>query len=185
MVAKHSGIFTETKGRFGALLVCGLCIAMVALTSLSQSVHAHQAKAAITEVLFNPRTGNLEVAHRFIAHDAEHAARLLFDKNADIIKSAEVREQFATYVTESFSISSNGKAIPLTLLGVELDRTYLWVYQETVAPTDVTAFKIQHRAMSDLWSDQINTVNVKRDGDVQTVTFVGGELAKSVDVPGS
>ncbi len=39
---------------------------------------AHQQKIAITTVLFNPRTQNIEIMHRFNLHDAEHAVKALF-----------------------------------------------------------------------------------------------------------
>ena len=44
------------------------------------SALAHQQRAAITKVLFNKNTGNLEVMHRFFLHDTEHAVQMLFDK---------------------------------------------------------------------------------------------------------
>lgn len=53
------------------------------LLMVCQAVSAHQIKAAITTVLFNPRTENIEVMHRFNLHDAEHAVKALFDKRAD------------------------------------------------------------------------------------------------------
>ena len=44
----------------GLLLLCLLPLAW-----------AHQDREAITQVLFNPRTGNIEVMHRFLLHDVE------------------------------------------------------------------------------------------------------------------
>ena len=70
---------------------------------------AHKMKAAYTIVLFNERTGYLEVMHRFTLHDAEEAAWFLFDKNADIIAKDETQAQFAQYVVTQFSLKTQPK----------------------------------------------------------------------------
>ena len=46
--------------------------ALLFFVACGQAV-AHQQKIAITTVLFNPRTENIEIMHRFNLHDAEHA----------------------------------------------------------------------------------------------------------------
>ena len=96
---------------------------------------AHQQKAALTEILFNPRTGNIEVAHRFILHDAEHAIRKTLDIGDSLVGSPDTQSAFANYVADRFALAtSDGTALPLTLLGAEIEGGYLWVYQETPAP---------------------------------------------------
>ena len=72
-------------------------VLLVSAMSYSTAAQAHQIKAAITTVLFNPRTENIEVMHRFNLHDAEHAVKALFDKHADIMDDIETQQQFADY----------------------------------------------------------------------------------------
>ena len=50
-------------------------------------VSAHQQKTAFSTVLFNPRSENIEIMHRFRVHDAEHAVKQILGKDADIINS--------------------------------------------------------------------------------------------------
>ena len=40
----------------------------------SAPLGAHQQKAALTTLRYNPRSNEVEIAHRFALHDAEHAA---------------------------------------------------------------------------------------------------------------
>ena len=83
---------------------------------------AHQQKAAITRIIFNERTGTVEVVHRFFLHDAEHAVRQVLDRNADIIGSATTRQQFADYVEQNFVMhNQRGAEIPLQSVGHEID----------------------------------------------------------------
>lgn len=140
----------------------------------STPVFAHQLRSAITKVLFNPNTGNLEVMHRFYLHDTEHAVKALFDKNADIINSADTQELFTNYVSQRFFIKPlNGEELRLNLVGHEIDRIYFWVYQEIKAPDNIEGLTIIHNALRELWHDQVNTVNVEGRGDLKTATFEG------------
>lgn len=139
---------------------------------------AHQQKEAITRVSFNPRTGNIEVMHRFLLHDAEHASRELLGKGADLIASAADRDRFEAYVHERFELlDQDERPIKLTPVGNEVEAEFLWVYAEAPIPDQLTALTISHRALRDVWPDQINLVNVERDKEVQSALFSQGSDA--------
>lgn len=155
------------------------------------NISAHQQKAAITEILFNPRTGNIEVSHRFLLHDAEHAVRLLFDPKADIISDEQTQDRFARYVTESFDIAlpvstsqtsqtDDNRTLALSLVGHEIERQWMWIYQEIAIPEGLNGLEVAQQAMTDLWESQYNTVNIKRNDKVQTLVFVGRRLPETV-----
>jgi len=137
-------------------------------------VEAHQQKSAITRVLFNERTGNIEVMHRFLLHDAEHAVRDIFGGDADILASKDVRERFAEYVGERFDLRGDGAPLDLSAVGTEIEGRFLWVYQETVIPEELTVLSIRHDALRDIWPEQVNLVNVERDGDTRSANFEDG-----------
>ena len=144
------------------------------------SLSAHQQKTAISTVLFNPRTENIEIMHRFRVHDAEHAVREILGKDADIIDSKKTQEQFGEYVNQRFSLfGSDEQSLPLKMVGVELDGKFFWVYQETTQPTKMDNMTIRHDALRDLWPEQVNTINVEGKGKLQTLTFTDSvELLK-------
>lgn len=133
---------------------------------------AHQQKAAETTVLFNKRSGQLEVSHRFYIHDTEHAVQSLFDKNADIINSNQTQQQFADYVAQQFLIQTLTETdLPLTNVGYEVEGKFFWVYQETVIPSKLAGIKMFNGALRDLWPTQINMVNIEGKGNVRTLYF--------------
>jgi hypothetical protein len=149
-----------------------MSVAFVALFLLSQPTFAHELKAALTTVLFNPRTSNIEVTHRFYLHDAEHAVKAIFGNDADIIGSEKTQQQFATYVRERFLMADQtGKNLPLSEVGFEVERRFFWVYQETKEPTTLQNLTISHNALRDLWPEQINSINIEGKGDVKSLTF--------------
>lgn len=133
---------------------------------------AHQQKTAISTILFNPRTQNIEVMHRFNVHDAEHAVKHIFGRNADIIASSKTQQQFSDYVAQRFSMArESGEAITLKSAGYEIDGQFFWVYLETQQPAKLDNLVISHNALRDLWPSQINTINIEGKGDLQTLTF--------------
>ena len=137
---------------------------------------AHQQKNAVTRILFNENTGNIEVMHRFFIHDAEHAAGLIFGERQMLAESRESRELFSSYVINRFSIEAsfrkgNSEVLGLSYVGEEVDGQFLWVYQEIPAQEDITAFTIENLTLRDVWSDQSNLVNIERDGRIYSLTF--------------
>lgn len=152
--------------RLASLLLASLLLAM--------PLAAHQQKEAVTRVLFNPRTGNIEVMHRFSLHDAEHASRKLFGTSANLLGSAADRKRFEAYVHQQFSLADqNGEPVALTPVGNEIENQYLWVYAETAVPSDLTALRITHQALREIWPEQVNLVNVEREESVQSALFDG------------
>ena len=155
----------------------GLILAGAPFAGASRAM-AHQRKAGLTRLLFNPRTGNIEAMHRFYSHDAEHAVRVLFDPEADILQQPAVREQFGLYAAERFHIAGvvGGTDTPIALdyVGCELDGAFIWVYQEAPGPDVVLdGVAVENAVLMDLWPEQYNLVNIERAGVVRSLTFAG------------
>lgn len=153
---------------------------------LSSAAHAHRLKNAFTTVLFNDRSDRLEVMHQFYLHDAEQVATEIVGQTANLFENAEDRQRFAVYVHERFSLyDPRGERLPLTLRGAEIDGDFLWVYQAMRLPDPpLGALTVEHRALRDLWPDQVNTVNVEGRGPIRTLTFRDTASRLSVDLIG-
>lgn len=151
------------------LIVLSIC--------LSFQANAHQLKQAITTILFNPRTDNIEVMHRFELHDAEHAVKQIFKDDIkttdiDIMADPDTQEKFSQYVVERFSMfNKDQEMLALKTVGYEVERKHFWVYQETSAPDSLEGLYIEHNALRDIWQSQINTINVEGKGAIKTLTF--------------
>ncbi|MEL7539855.1 MAG: DUF6702 family protein, partial [Pseudomonadota bacterium] len=78
-----------------------------------------------------------------------------------------------SYVTERFVLTdaSSGDRVPLTLLGGEVERGYYWVYQEGPLETSLTGLSITQGVLMDAIPQQTNRVNIRRNGDVNTLIF--------------
>ena len=155
----------------------------IAILLLAAPLSAHQQKEAITRVLFNPRTGNIEVMHRFLLHDAEHAVKELVEANADILGSESTRQAFADYVYARFAISDQGgRPLPLSPVGQKIEGRFIWVYQEAPIPATLSVLHITHNALRDIWPEQVNLVNVEHDGDLKSATFQAGNREMTIEL---
>ena len=148
-------------------------LALICVLALAASAQAHQIKSAFTKILFNPRTQNLEIMHRFYIHDAEHAMQLIFGERPDLLTDNQDQAKFADYVSQRFFISSVQQDLPLKLVGVETEGKFLWVYQETQPPAGMQALTIRHNALREIWPTQVNTLNIEGQGELKTLTFDG------------
>lgn len=147
------------------------CLFAVALLFSLES-YGHQQKTAISTVLFNPRTQNIEVMHRFYMHDAEHAVREIFGKDADILANTDTQKQFSEYVAQRFSLfNQKGESMLLSDVGFEVEGKFFWVYQETPQMDSLENMTVKHDALRELWPTQVNTVNVEGKGNIRTLTF--------------
>lgn len=152
----------------------------------SAVAYAHEQKTAVTRIYFNPVTDNIEVMHRFLVHDAEHAAQQIFGVGQSLLESDQSRELFSSYVVNRFSLEARYKnaessALSLDYVGVEIDGQFIWVYQEAKIAEDITGFIMVNMALRDVWPDQSNLVNVDRQGETFSVLFDDGSEVKTLN----
>jgi len=160
-----------------------IAIILLATLLFAPLLAAHQQKESITRLLFNPRTGNIEVMHRFLLHDAEHAMRNLFGEAVNLLDSPADRDRFERYVHARFSmVDQHQVGITLTPVGNEIDQQFLWVYAECPIPEGLSRLTLTHNALRDLWPEQINVVNVERNKTVRSAVFREGIAEVSIDL---
>ena len=161
------------RGRSRKVLLALLTLQCCLMPGLSA---AHEQKTAVTRILFNESTGNIEVMHRFFMHDAEHAAGVVFGEAQNLMESADSRKFFSNYVINRFAIAAEDSGGETTLLnleyvGEEIEGQFLWVYQEAKQLKDLSALFVVHVALRDIWPDQANLVNVEKDGQIYSLSF--------------
>jgi hypothetical protein len=151
---------------------------------------AHQQKEAYITLLFNESSGNLEVSHRFLVHDAEHIFAELFDVkelnlSGDILNDERTQAAFAAYVNAHFSLADANKVeLKLNSLGYEVEGKHFWMYQETTIP-QTAELHVKHTALHDIWHKQVNHINVEINGQVTSVRLQkqDGSSWRSIKLP--
>ena len=149
------------------------CITAAVVGAFVGQACAHQVRSAVTTVLFNDRTGAIEVMHKIDLHDGEHAAKMLWGWR-DLSQDETARGNIADYVRSRFSLAVNGEApMALEAVGEEIEGRYLWVYHEATRPTCVHNLAVSNRVFFEFWPDQRNLVNVEIGDAVHSAEFLG------------
>ena len=158
-------------------------IVLIATIFLAAPVRAHQLQVAISTVKFITRNNTIEIIHRFYSHDVEHALSSLTGHRVDIFQDEEARQAFGEYVSEHFQLSGQGETeLPLSLVGVELEGDFIWVYQETPIPGQLSELTISDSALLGVTPGQVNTVNVECNGELNTLVFSEKSTTAEVEI---
>lgn len=157
---------------------------LTVLLGLGQNfVFAHQMQAAMTTVSFKAANGTIEVIHRFYTHDTEQVLTELAGKQVDLVGDGNVQRQFGRYVSENFQLTDQAtRQLPLSLVGVELEGDFIWVYQETTLPAQLHELTVHNSALLDSLPNQVNTVNVECGDVVSTLVFSGNIRIQSTAI---
>lgn len=153
-----------------------------ALLAWLAAAPAHEQKAAVTTISANPRTGNVEVIHRFLLHDVEHAARELGWTGTDLLVNPDDQARFAAYVASHFELALRGEPpLALELVGQEAEGRYLWVYQELAGEVDLARLVVSNTVLRKLWPEQHHLVNVKLANELRSLLFTAGTTRLALD----
>lgn len=151
----------------------------VIVISLAGATIAHTFHASLTEVELNAKTRRIELAMRLFTTDLERA---LSDGGAplDIDTTKDVDARIERYLQAKLLLKdAHGSVVKLQMIGKESDAHTTWVYLE--APYDDAAkLTLYNGVFLELFDDQVNSVNIKREVRRGTLTFQRGDGAKAV-----
>ncbi len=144
-------------------------VGALVLSCMLSISNAHQQKEAYISLLFNQRTGNMEISHRFLLHDAEHGLSFILKGAGDLSADELTQQRFFDYIQQHFKARDNDdRDLPLKPVGYEVDGKYFWIYQESKIP-DTEVIKLKHSALHELWPSQTNHINIEKDGWVKSL----------------
>ena len=169
---------TNVKSKFNFILLA-VCLAGMILTS--SNIFAHPYHVSRTELNWNPKTGNFEVALCLWPADLEKALSRDQGKSIDLDKVENLDEMLKAYIEKKFFIrgivkSADSKAdsadetITPTVrwVGHEKDMKQAWLYFEVVV--DKTDVKAEVVSETDKTASAFKPVkaNIKTKGNVET-----------------
>ena len=156
---------------------------LMAAFLITQPVSAHDYHASITDVKYNPRTQNLEVAVKVFMDDLENAlSRQAKTKITYSSSSEEVKKHIADYLQSRLSFEvEKGKPLKSKLLGSEEDVDVVWMYVEVpVQKIPMAQLYVKNAILTDLFADQMNIVNVNYKGETESVLMQRGDVTKKL-----
>ena len=149
----------------------------------AQPASAHDYHASITDIEYNPRTQSLEVAVKVFMDDLEDAlSRQAKSKITYSSSSVAVKEQLSDYLKTNLAFElEKGKPLKAKILGSEEDADVVWIYVEVpVQQPALTHLYVKNAILTDLFSDQMNIVNVNYKGETESVILQTGDVTKKL-----
>ncbi|TWI64411.1 hypothetical protein IP91_03181 [Pseudoduganella lurida] len=132
---------------------------------------AHNYHMGMADIGYNAATGNTEIVHTYTAHDLETLLTNLYGRQFDM-GMEEDQEVLRRYLEKRFTITADGKPLPLQWVGVKADADVLTIFQQverTALPAGALLFD---GVLSDFIATQVNTVNVGARNGRPAVTLV-------------
>jgi hypothetical protein len=147
----------------GALAACLVCWCLAA--------HAHQFHLGITDVTFNPKTGNTEIVHTYMAHDIEALLSNLYQRQFDLTQP-EDEAILRKYVEKQFWVQGEDKRrLPVQWVGLTAGAENVVIYQEIVGTPLSKVALVHDEVLIDFLAAQANTLNINISGATKTFTF--------------
>ena len=140
------------------------------LIMISALAHAHRFHAGITDISMNPNSGNTEIVHTFMAHDVEAILENLYQRQFDLSDPEDV-QVFKKYFEKQFVLSDQDGVLPLKWVGLKVDPNSVIIFQELEQRALPEQVLIRQAVLTDFLSDQVNTLNINKNGVVQTLMF--------------
>ncbi|MFA9275348.1 MAG: DUF6702 family protein [Candidatus Aquirickettsiella gammari] len=140
------------------------------LIAISALAHAHRFHAGITDISMNPNSGNTEIVHTFMAHDVEAILENLYQRQFDLSDPEDV-QVFKKYFEKQFVLSAQEGVLPLKWVGLKVDPNSVIIFQELEQRALPEQVNIRQAVLTDFLSDQVNTLNINRNGAIQTLMF--------------
>ncbi|MDX5420648.1 MAG: hypothetical protein LPK07_04150 [Hymenobacteraceae bacterium] len=148
-----------------------------------QPAAAHDYHASITDITYNPRTQSLEVAMKVFMDDLEDALSKRTKTKVRYSRSSEqVKQYMSDYVQANLVFElTKGKPLKHKFLGSEDDADVVWMYVEVpVQSATLPQLFVKNAVLTELFSDQMNIVNVTYKGKTESVLMQTGDTNKKV-----
>lgn len=146
---------------------------------------AHDYHASIADVRFNPRTQSLEVAVKVFMDDLEDALSKRFKSKVEYSSSSEqVKKYLSDYLSANLAFEvEKGKPLQQRFVGSEEDADVVWMYVEVpVKKSSLPQLYVKNAVLTELFSDQMNVVNINYKGNTESVLLQRGETQKKVSL---
>jgi hypothetical protein len=127
-------------------------------------------------VTFDSRAKEIRISIRVFTDDLTKAAAA-YAKLKSITSSAADAYARATFVV----VDHDGRAVPLVSCGSQPVSDLTWLCYRASAPRGPSGFKLAHRILFELYSDQINIVQSAYGGRKQSLLFVRGDGMKRIN----
>ena len=124
---------------------------------------AHPFFISLTEVRYNAGSKKMELAQKIFWDDLEVALSKEAGVTVDFLKpkdKAKLESQVKAYLLKHTQVWVNGKMVPLSYVGYEVEEDAAWFYLESTATTTPKTVEVQNTLLLRDFDGQQNIVHV-------------------------
>lgn len=154
--------------------VSAMGLAVASLVAAAVPAAAHRGHDAMSVMTLAPG-GKLTVSHRFEAHDLEPALAQIAPEAQTSLDDPEAITALKAYLLGRFTVSSKGKAVPLTITMVNVDAAQVRVECSATIKGAPETLEVESTILRDIYPTQVNQVIFRHGKTVRTLRFSGSE----------
>lgn len=134
----------------------------------------HDFHTSLTEIIFNPKTGSLELSVRVFTDDLE--LTLTNFNKGKLVKiedpEATVDPLIEQYIRKNLALISPDKEVKFgKFYGKEKEADATWIYLEIFDCKQLKNFTLYNTIMQEMFEDQTNLVNIIYPSQKKTIVF--------------
>ena len=141
---------------------------------------AHAYHTSLTELRYNPAKKQVEISFKIFTDDLEKA---LSQGQPSSVHLDEARASMlaAAYVQRCVRVGTRpGEALPIQFLGMQHEQDAYWLYAKVALPHSLSSLYLRQTLLLDLYSDQMNIVNIEAGGQKQSALFRAGNEEQEI-----
>lgn len=151
--------------------LCFLAMPFLLHNTSAVYANAHPFYISVTEISHNAATKSLEISCKFFADDFEQTIEKGYKTQLDITlpkDKAAFDKYIPDYVAKHFSITVDGRTLPLTYVGFEKERESAFAYFEVSNVATLKQIAITNSFLHEFTNQQINIMHVIVGGKRQS-----------------
>ncbi|UTW57053.1 hypothetical protein KFE96_09250 [Kordiimonas sp. SCSIO 12603] len=137
----------------------------------TQPATPHNVYTSFTRIDWNARDNSIEVVFEIFSHELEAKLSVMADRRMTFLDDNDYEALSAaipSYIEENLLILGDGKVVPLSYLGFEMQDQMIYMYLEADLPEAPKKISVMNAVLLDDLPGQTNTVMAVVNGDKQT-----------------
>ena len=138
-------------------------LGIFSLTLWTWMTFLHPFFITLTEVRFNPSSKKMELAQKIFWDDLEVALSKEAGGSVDFLNpkdKSKLETQIKAYLLKHTQVWVNGKLVPLSYVGYEIEEDAAWFYLESTATSSPKTVEVQNTLLLRDFDGQQNIVHV-------------------------
>ncbi|WP_207503505.1 DUF6702 family protein [Telluribacter humicola] len=152
-----------------------LALGVLVLFIAARAIHEYH--VSVTQMQYNPAQKALEISIRVFTDDLEKALSVENSNRRFVVNNTDQNDPFVEkYLRKSFVLMDAKQQVRnFQYVGKEQEADATWIYLEVPAAGSLEGWALQNNLLMDVFSDQMNMLNLKLPTGKKTILFKKGQ----------